>query len=121
MAENSYTSGEMIGLGGTAEARRAGMPSFGNGQKITVTATTATNSVALGQGHVMIHATNPCFIRLAVNGSGTAVVDTDMYIAANTPYMIKIGKTAANVAYTHICAIRVSADGVLYIMPMLAD
>lgn len=122
MAENSYTNGEMVGLAGKSDARLHGMPVAGLGQRITVSAVSSANSVDLPlDSHVMLTATTACFIRLGIDGTVTAVADVDMYLVPNIPYLIRMAKDSTNVPLRRIAAVRSTADGFLYIMPMVAD
>ena len=121
MSDNNYSNGELLGLAGKADARFRGCPQQGLGQKVTFTAAAATHTNALPiDASVMVTATQACFIRLSPTGTA-AVADIDMYIAANIPYMVRMGKDATKADNFFISAIRATADGALYIMPMSAE
>lgn len=122
MAESSYTNAEFLGLAGKADARFRGMPVAGAGQKISLSGSATANGVDLPiDGHVMLTATKECWIRFSSDGTTAAVADVDMYLVANTPYLLRTGAQADGTPNRRISALQAGSGGFLYIMPMVAE
>ncbi len=86
----------------------------GGAHRITVTATSARNSVAFNAGTRVIglYATGPVYLRCG--GSGVTAAATDHFFPANTYYDIAIGGEES-VQTLYIAALRAEADCTLYI------
>jgi hypothetical protein len=121
MSDNSYSNGEFLGLAGRASARFHGVPTPGATQRVDYTATAASNTVDLPvDANVMVTATTACFIRLSADGLDAAVADVDMYLVPNLPYMVRLS-SFSGVPNRRVSAVHATADGTLYIVPMLAE
>lgn len=86
----------------------------GGAHKITVTATSARNSVAFDPDTrvVSLFATGPVFVRFG--GSGVTATITDHYFPAGVYYDIAVGGDGvAQTAY--VAAVRADTDCVLYV------
>lgn len=122
MADNQFSNAEFLGLAGRADARFRGLPTAGAGQRVNYSAAASPNAADLPvDASVMLTATTACFVRFSPTGSDAAVADVDMYLVANVPYLLRLGKNAAKVDNRRISVIRATADGSLFIMPMLAE
>jgi hypothetical protein len=115
VSDTNYSNGELLGLAGKAVARLHGVPTAGVSQKVNFTATAATSGLLPSDISVILTATQPCFVRFSPDAS-SVVVDVDMYLAANMPYLLRLG-----INNRYISVVRSTTDGVLYITPMSAE
>jgi hypothetical protein len=112
---SNYSNSEYIGLAGHAVAKLHGSPTPAATQKVTFTATAASSGVLPSGAYVMLTATQPCFIRFSPNAN-SAVVDIDMYLVANVPYLLSLGYNNQ-----YVSVVQSTTGGALYITPMAAD
>lgn len=121
MADSSYSNSDLLGLAGKADARFRGIPMFGSGESIILSASPTANTKDLPiDCHVMLLATKECWVRFSPDGTDPALQDADMYLVANVPYLLRLGKTGSNYN-RRINALQSGSGGFLRIIPMTAE
>jgi len=112
---NNYSNSEFLGFAGQAISKLHGYPEAASTQKVNFTATAASSGVLPSGAYVMLTATQPCFVRFSPDAN-SAVVDIDMYLVANVPYLLNLG-----CSNQYVSVVQATAGGILYITPMAVD
>ena len=80
-----------------------------NGQHFSYTGTSARNTTALAADLITVHSTTDCYLKF---GAGTVTASSsnyDFHLVAGQYFYLRTNGA------THIAAIRVSANGILYL------